>query len=187
MCVESIICTSVDRPRSARSRNSFSQTPRSAQRVKRLQIVVGGPYPRGQSHHPQPLLRTCKRPLITRRSFARSLPRTSVGNSGWIFSHCSSSSQNRLLLIIPPIRQQNEGIKESQQIHRSIHLLSFEPSSRGMLPLFSRQTFLFVVICSYNYLSDSKNENSGDMCDHWQELSTPHGKIEPISSQMGVI
>ena len=36
MCVESIICISVARPRSASSRNSFSHTPRRAQRAKRL-------------------------------------------------------------------------------------------------------------------------------------------------------
>ena len=35
-CVESIIWVSVDRPRLASSRNSRSQTPRSAQRTKRL-------------------------------------------------------------------------------------------------------------------------------------------------------
>src|SRR5262245_49140297 len=35
-CVESIICVSVDRPFPARSRNRFSQTPRRAQRTKRL-------------------------------------------------------------------------------------------------------------------------------------------------------
>jgi hypothetical protein len=36
MCVESIICVSVDRPFLASSRNRFSQTPRRAQRTKRL-------------------------------------------------------------------------------------------------------------------------------------------------------
>src|SRR6202040_2352001 len=35
-CVESIICVSVDRPFPASSRNRFSQTPRRAQRTKRL-------------------------------------------------------------------------------------------------------------------------------------------------------
>src|SRR5215468_157766 len=35
-CVESIICVSVARPRPASSRNRFSQTPRRAQRTKRL-------------------------------------------------------------------------------------------------------------------------------------------------------
>ena len=34
--VESIICVSLDRPRAASARNSLSQTPRSAQRTKRL-------------------------------------------------------------------------------------------------------------------------------------------------------
>jgi len=36
MCVESTIYASLDRPRSARARNNLSQTPRSAQRTKRL-------------------------------------------------------------------------------------------------------------------------------------------------------
>jgi hypothetical protein len=35
-CVESIICISADRPLPASSRNKFSQTPRRAQRTKRL-------------------------------------------------------------------------------------------------------------------------------------------------------
>jgi hypothetical protein len=35
-CVESTICVSADRPLPANFRNSFSQTPRRAQRVKRL-------------------------------------------------------------------------------------------------------------------------------------------------------
>lgn len=64
-CVESIICISADRPLPASSRNRFSQTPRRAQRTKRLWIVVDGPYASGQSHHRQPLLRICTIPLIT--------------------------------------------------------------------------------------------------------------------------
>src|SRR5262245_48486640 len=42
-CVESIICVSMDRPLPASSRNRFSQTPRRAQRTKRIEIVVAGP------------------------------------------------------------------------------------------------------------------------------------------------
>src|SRR4051794_18233938 len=40
-------------------------------------------------------------PLMTRRSSARSTPRTSVGKCGSIRAHCSSLSQNRFLLINP--------------------------------------------------------------------------------------
>ena len=40
MCVESIICVAVDRPRWASSRNKCSQTPRSAHLAKRLYTVV---------------------------------------------------------------------------------------------------------------------------------------------------
>jgi hypothetical protein len=40
-------------------------------------------------------------PLITRRSSARSTPRTSVGKCGSIRDHCSSLSQNRFLLMNP--------------------------------------------------------------------------------------
>jgi hypothetical protein len=38
-------------------------------------------------------------PLITRRSSARSTPRTSVGRCGAIRAHCASLSQNRFLRI----------------------------------------------------------------------------------------
>ena len=42
--------------------------------------------------------------LITRRSSARSLPRTSLGKRGAIRPHCSSSSQNKLLRIFRLVR-----------------------------------------------------------------------------------
>src|SRR4029079_9530789 len=73
-CVESIICMSADRPFPASRRNRFSQMPRRAQRTNRLWIGVGGPYAGGQPHQRQPLLNTCTRPLMTRRSSARSTP-----------------------------------------------------------------------------------------------------------------
>jgi hypothetical protein len=47
----------------------------------------------------QPHLSTCTIPLITRRSSARSTPRTSFGKCGSIRAHCSSLSQNRFRLI----------------------------------------------------------------------------------------
>jgi hypothetical protein len=43
----------------------------------------------------RPLLSTCTTPLMTRRSSARSLPRTSLGKCGSIRPHCSSLSQSR--------------------------------------------------------------------------------------------
>ena len=63
---------------------------------RRRRIVFGG-----QSHQRQPLLNTCTIPLMTRRSSARSTPRTSVGRCGSIRFHCSSLSQNRFLRMIP--------------------------------------------------------------------------------------
>src|SRR6185437_8365229 len=81
-------------------------------------MVVGGPYSGGQSHHRQPLFNTCKMPLITRRSSTRSLPRTSVGKCGSILCHCSSLSQNKLLLMIPrspPAEKQRITIRFSPQ------------------------------------------------------------------------
>src|SRR5208282_5367365 len=74
----------------------------------RIAVWTGGtrdtrPYSGGQSHQRQPLLSTCTMPLMTRRSSARSTPRTSVGNCGSIRAHCSSLSQNSFLLInLPP-------------------------------------------------------------------------------------
>ena len=50
-------------------------------------------------HQRQPLFSTWTMPLITRRSSARSTPRTSVGRCGSIRFHCSSLSQNRFLRI----------------------------------------------------------------------------------------
>src|SRR6185312_5461885 len=57
-------------------------------------------------------------PLITRRSSTRSLPRTSVGKCGSILCHCSSLSQNKLLLMIPrspPAEKQRITIRFSPQ------------------------------------------------------------------------
>src|SRR5260370_335639 len=88
-------------------------------------MVVGGPYSGGQSHPRQPLFSTCKMPLITRRSSTRSFPRTSVGKNGSILCHCSSFSQNKLLLMIsaPISRAGNH-----YPIHPSSPLLSLDPS-----------------------------------------------------------
>ena len=64
-------------------------------------------------------------PLITRRSSTRSFPRTSVGKNGSILCHCSSFSQNKLLLMIsaPISRAGNH-----YPIHPSSPLLSLDPS-----------------------------------------------------------
>src|SRR5215510_4408154 len=96
----------MDRPFPASSRNRFSQTPRRAQRKKRL---VGGPNSGGQSHQRQPLFSTCTIPLITRRSSTRSTPRTSVGRRGSIRFHCSSLSQNRFLRTVPILSKNESG------------------------------------------------------------------------------
>lgn len=54
----------------------------------------------GQSHHLHPLFMTNMMALITRRSSTRALPRTSVGNRGWIEDHRSSLRQKRLGRIV---------------------------------------------------------------------------------------
>src|SRR6266536_2753594 len=98
-CVESIICVSVARPFPASSRNRFSHTPRRAQSDYRSSSVDHTRA--GNSHQRQPLFSTCTMPLMTRRSSARSTPRTSVVRRGSIRFHCSSLSRNRFLRTIP--------------------------------------------------------------------------------------
>src|SRR6476659_2645441 len=81
-----------------------------------------GPYSGGQSHQRQPHLSTCTIPLITRRSSARSTPRTSVGKCGSIRAHCSSLSQNKFLLINPSPTTNQYRIVEAEG------LMSSDPS-----------------------------------------------------------
>lgn len=71
----------------------------------------------------QPLLKTCRMPLITVRSSTRSL-RTAVGRRGSICRHCSSLSQNRFARIFSaPLTAENQ-----QPILAATHLLGFSPS-----------------------------------------------------------
>jgi len=63
---------------------------------------------------------------MTRRSSTRSLPRTSVGKNGLIFCHCSSLSQNKVLLMMIPCSLSTEN---HYPIQPSTVLLSFDPSS----------------------------------------------------------
>jgi hypothetical protein len=51
--------------------------------------------------------------MITRRSSARSLPRTSVGSSGAMPAHCSSLSQNKLLRIFSAPLDRRESATDS--------------------------------------------------------------------------
>src|SRR5260221_11110806 len=67
----------------------------------------------------------CRMPLITRRSSTRSLPRTSIGKNGLIFCHCSSLSQNKLLLMMIP---RSPSAENHYPIQPSTLLLSFGPS-----------------------------------------------------------
>ena len=62
---------------------------------------------------------------MTRRSSMRSLPRTSVGKNGLIFCHCSSLSQNKLLLMMIPCSLSAEN---QYPIQPSTLLLSCDPS-----------------------------------------------------------
>ena len=126
MCVLSIICMLSNRPRAASSWNNRSQMPRSAHRTDRLYTVVRGPYSGGQSFQQQPLFSICRMPLRTRRSSARSLPRTSVGRCGSISRHCSSRSQYRFDRIFSaPFTAENQ-----QPIPQAADLLDSRPSLR---------------------------------------------------------
>src|SRR5215470_11272170 len=86
-------------------------------------MVVCGPYSGGQSFQRQPHRNTCRMPLMTRRSSARSLPRTSVGRCGSIRCHCSSSSQKRL----DRIRCSHLTAENRQPILTATNLLGFDP------------------------------------------------------------
>jgi hypothetical protein len=55
-------------------------------------------------------------PLITRRSSARSTPRTFVGKCGSIRDHCSSLSQNRFLLMNPSPNTNQYRIVEAEEL-----------------------------------------------------------------------
>src|SRR6478735_8695462 len=81
-----------------------SQTPRPAQRTKRLYSVFFGPYTSAQSAQRPPQRSACTIPLSTRRSSTRALPRTSVGSSGAIRSHCASENQKKSDIAPPPHR-----------------------------------------------------------------------------------
>src|SRR5271169_4113916 len=63
-------------------------------------------------------------PLMTRRSSARSTPRTSVGKCGSIRTHCSSLSQNRFLLINASPNTNHYRIVGTER------LMSSDPSTR---------------------------------------------------------
>src|SRR3954467_1548105 len=86
-----------------------------------------GPYSGGQSHQRQPLLSTCTIPLMTRRSSARSTPRTSVGKCGSIRSHCSSLSQNRFLRTARSPKDESRRM-ESELSWLGSRLMSSHPS-----------------------------------------------------------
>ena len=104
-CGESIIQVLADLPFPASSRNKFSQTPRRARRINRLQIVVGGPQA-GQSHPRQPLFNPCPMPPMTRRSIPAQHRRHPSASKAQIRFHCLSLGQNTFLLTISiPSRQ----------------------------------------------------------------------------------
>src|SRR6202140_530405 len=76
-------------------------------------------------------------PLITRRSSARSTPRTSVGKSGSIRAHCSSLSQNRFLLMNPSPNTNQYRIVEPERLMssdpRKLTAHSFRPKMKKKL------------------------------------------------------
>ena len=76
--------------------NMANQTPCRLQRLKRLYIVVCGPYSAGQSRQRAPERSMCSIPLITRRSSTRCGPRGSGGSSR---AHSASLRQYSCLAI----------------------------------------------------------------------------------------
>jgi hypothetical protein len=78
----------------------------------------------GQSHQRQPLFNTCTMPLMTRRSSARSTPRTSVGRWGSIRFHCSAQPKQVPAHDPDPFQKR---IKD--RIVRPEKLMSSDPSS----------------------------------------------------------
>ena len=111
MCVEWIICVrSIDHARHVHG----ICAPRNPVRPTGCAIVAGRvrPYSGEHSFQRQPLRSTCRMPLMTRRSSARSLPRTSLGSAvrsaaigrrlariGWIASAAPLTAESKYILI----------------------------------------------------------------------------------------
>src|SRR5947209_1651023 len=86
-------------------------------------------------------------PLITRRSSARSTPRTSVGKCGSIRAHCSSLSQNRFLLMNPSPNTNQYRIVEPER------LMSSDPNPEKSLTATIRSPFPNEGEKSFRYAS----------------------------------
>ena len=100
-------------PQLAKAAYSSCHSPRSLQRLKRLNSVVLGPYSSGRARQRKPSLNRCRMPLMTRRSSTRGLP-PKCGSNGSIDAHCPSLSQKSSAMI-----QALQGA--SNQTHRSRH------------------------------------------------------------------
>src|SRR6185436_20757252 len=83
---------------------------------------LGGPYSGGQSHQRQPLFNTCTMPLMTRRSSARSTPRTSV-----VGEVRSASTAHRSAKIDFCARSRSPPKTNQDRIVRAEELMSFDP------------------------------------------------------------
>src|SRR5258705_4918609 len=103
---------------------------------------------------------TCTIPLITRRSSARSTPRTSVGKCGSIRAHCSSLSQNRFLpMNLSPNTNQYRIVEPER-------LMSSDPSliTPDALPILGdriqlQQVILNLVVNGIDAMKDTPSEN----------------------------
>jgi hypothetical protein len=73
-------------------------------------------------------------PLMTRRSSARSTPRTSVGKCGSIRSHCSSLSQNRFLRTARSPKKTNHAVWNQDCHGFAAELMSSDPSIPAIYP-----------------------------------------------------
>src|SRR5437764_15025167 len=72
-------------------------------------------------------------PLMTRRSSARSTPRTSVGKCGSIRSHCSSLSQNKFLRTARIPKKTNHATWNQDCLGLAAELMSSDPRTGNQL------------------------------------------------------
>ena len=102
----------------ARSCNLLEQTlPKPTLRPSVVTIVDRGRRAvfRRTSRQRHPVLRTCKMPLMTRRSSTRGLPGLPRGRCGSIAAHASSDSQNRRVITTSRLDEPNQKVNAPKQ------------------------------------------------------------------------
>ena len=130
-CARTAVATMLRSPGNAAGADRVAkmrpQRPRWRHRLKRLQIVVGGPQAGGRSCRRHPTRRTRMIPLITRRSSTRRAPGWFVGKCGLIAARARSESQNPADIARLPRSTARRESDDEQQISR---LIGYRP--RGM-------------------------------------------------------